>query len=462
MRVAVLGAGIAGLTAAHELARAGHAVTVYEAAAQAGGLASGFRDESWEWPLERFYHHVFTTDAAIRHLAEEIGYGHGLFYQRQVTAQWWNGRAHPVQGGLESMGLGVGPLKLRVAVPDIVATGLSVVAFPAMPLVHRLRMGAVSAYLKYLVRDWRPLERTTAADWTRRWMGKTVADAFVHPLLEGKFGPHAEDVNMSWLWARLKARSFRLGYFQGGFQGFVDALVVHLKGRGVVVQLESPITGLQQLADGRWSITVSPGKPSSADVPAQVDAVVATGSPQLLSRLVPDLPSAYLDQVRRLRSLGAVVMTVALRRPLTKGIYWMNMPKGEFPFLALVEHTNFVDPGRYGGDHLIYCGDYLDPSHEYFSLSQDELLERFLPALKKVNPEFAPSWVRALWLHREVYAQPVVPVNHSGNIPPLSTPLKGLYWASMSQVYPWDRGTNYAVELGQRVAQEVCRRQDGG
>jgi protoporphyrinogen oxidase len=135
------------------------------------------------------------------------------------------------------------------------------------------------------------------------------------------------------------------------------------------------------------------------------------------------------------------------------------MPKDQFPFLALVEHTNFIEPAHYGGDHLIYCGDYLDPSHEYFRLTQDELLERFLPALKIVNPRFERAWVRAGWLHREPYAQPIVTVNHSRNIPPLATPLPGLYWASMSQVYPWDRGTNFAVELGQRVAREVIEYQ---
>jgi protoporphyrinogen oxidase len=131
------------------------------------------------------------------------------------------------------------------------------------------------------------------------------------------------------------------------------------------------------------------------------------------------------------------------------------MPKDQFPFLALVEHTNFIEPAHYGGDHLIYCGDYLDPGHEYFRLSEGELLDRFLPALKIVNSSFERTWVRAFWLHREPYAQPIVPIGHSRNIPPLATPLAGLFWASMSQVYPWDRGTNFAVELGRGVAREV-------
>jgi protoporphyrinogen oxidase len=151
------------------------------------------------------------------------------------------------------------------------------------------------------------------------------------------------------------------------------------------------------------------------------------------------------------------VLTIALTRPLTDNLYWVNMPKDQFPFLALVEHTNFIEPAHYGGDHLIYCGDYLDPAHEYFRLSEGELLDRFLPALRIVNPSFERGWVRKFWLHSEPYAQPIVPVGHSRNIPPLATPLPGLFWASMSQVYPWDRGTNFAVELGRDVAREVLK-----
>jgi protoporphyrinogen oxidase len=97
-------------------------------------------------------------------------------------------------------------------------------------------------------------------------------------------------------------------------------------------------------------------------------------------------------------------------------------------------------------------GDYLEPGHEYFQLSKDEILDRFLPALKKFNPNFERDWVRESWLFRTAYAQPVPLVNHSQNIPAIETPLRGVYFASMSQVYPWDRGTNFAVEIGRRAA----------
>jgi protoporphyrinogen oxidase len=427
MRVGIIGAGIAGLTAAHRLAQAGHRVSVYEAARQAGGLASGFRDERWNWPLERFYHHIFTTDHDIINLVNEIGFADRMFFRGPVSGQWWNGHAYALDGVLP------------------------ILRFPGMPFMDRLRFGMAGAYLKYATNNWQKLEQSTATEWTRRWAGPTVYNTIWRPMLEGKFGPYVDQVNMAWLWARLKTRSFKLGYFEGGFQALSDALAAHVQQQGVTVTLGTPVQALEQLPEGGWRIT------ASGRVPESFDAVLVTGAPRLLEKLAPQLPPSYLAQLKNLRSMGAVVMTLALTQPLTGGMYWINMLKSEFPFLSLVEHTNFIDRKHYGGDHLVYCGDYLEPSHDYFRMSKEELLERFLPALKRVNPRFEAAWVRDAWLHREPYAQPIVPVNHSRNVPPLATPLPGLFWASMSQVYPWDRGTNFAVELGQRVAREMLK-----
>lgn len=427
MKIAIVGAGIAGLAAAYDLAGQGHAVTVVEAASVAGGLAAGFRDARWDWPLERFYHHIFQTDAAIIKLSEEIGFSNQLFFRSAVTAQWWQGQPYALDGVLP------------------------VLRFPGIPFIDRVRFGAAIAYLKYVTTNWRGLERTTAARWTRRWMGAPAYQTLIRPLLEGKFGPHADEVNMAWLWSRFKARSFKLGYFAGGFQAFIDALQRAAEERRAQVLLRTPASAAHQLADGRWEL-LTPGR--SAEI---FDQLLVTGSPQLLARLAPQLPESYLGQLKQLHSMGAVVLTLALSQKLLDSVYWLMPPKSEFPFLALVEHTNFIEAEHYGGDRLVYCGDYLEPEHRYFQLSEDELLEEFLPALKRVNPAFERSWVRAHWLHREPYAQPIVPVNHSRNIPAIGTPLRNLYWASMSQVYPWDRGTNFAVELGRRAAAEMVQ-----
>ncbi len=425
MRVAIIGAGVAGMTAAYELAKARHQVDVYEASDRVGGLASGFRDARWEWPLERFYHHLFETDSAMRGLVAEIGYRDRLFFRQATTAHWWQGQLYPIDS----------PLNL--------------LRFPGLPPLDRLRLGVTIAYLKYVTNDWRSLEQFTAVEWMQKWGGRRGYAAILHPLLEGKFGPYTPHVNMAWLWARFRARSFRLGYFVGGFQSFAERLSAILqKTLGVTIRLQTFVQQIEPDPSG-WMISSNGGS-------EVYDRVIVTSSPRLLAKLVPQLPPDYLSEIRALHSLGAVVLVLALKQQLTRDFYWMQgMRKEEMPFLALVEHTNFISPEHYGGDHLIYCGDYLPPDHEFFRLSQDELLARMLPAVARFNPAFRPDWVRASWLHREPYAQPVVELNHSQRIPPLATPLHGLYWASMSQVYPWDRGTNFAVELGQRVAAHV-------
>ncbi len=280
-------------------------------------------------------------------------------------------------------------------------------------------------------------------------MGRRTYRVLWQPLLEGKFGPHYKEVNMAWFWARVKARTPRLGTFVGGFQAFMEALADEVRRRGAEIRLGTPLERIEPAEEGLRLIT--------RDAAETFDQGLVTTSPGLLARMTPSLPPQYLHGLRSLRAMGAVVMVLALRHRLSEqGVYWHNLPKAAgFPFLALVEHTNFIPPEHFGGEHIIYLGDYLDPDHEYFSLTQDELLARFLPSLTRFNPKFEPSWVRRSWLFRTPYAQPIPPVNHSRSIPPLKTPVPGLWFASMSQVYPWDRGTNFAVEVARRAAREM-------
>lgn len=422
MRVAIVGAGFAGLAAAYDLARAGHEVQLRDAAAAPGGLAAGFRDPAWSWSLEHFYHHLFTSDRAILDLARETGFASALVTRRPVTAQFYRGQAYALDG----------------VVP--------VLRFPGMPFVDRVRMGLAIAFLK-LTRDWRALENTTAADWIRRWMGEAAYQALWEPLLAGKFGHHAETVPMSWLWARLHKRSQRLLYFAGGFQAFVDHLAAAVRAAGAEVKLAAPVTGIQR-QEGGLTLDGPGGRET-------FDRIIVTTGPHLLARLAPDLPPPYLAALNRLPYLGAIVAVLALDRPLMERVYWLSMDKREFPFLACVEHTNFVDAVHYGGQRLVYVGDYLEPGHRYFDLTDEELLDEWLPALEAINPAFDRSWVQRTWVHRASYAQPVVSLGFSVHIPEIRTPIPGLYLASMSQVYPWDRGTNFAVEIGRRAARLV-------
>lgn len=452
MKVAIVGAGAGGLSAAYDLSRAGCDVTVLEASDHAGGLASGFKIPRWDWSVERYYHHWFASDRHILALVDELGWSDRAFFPWPITGAYHEGRFYPLDGPL-SLILPRLPWLDRLPGAGTLSRGLHVLRFPGLTWGDKLRFGMASIYL-LLSRDWHGFEKVTAHDWLRRWMGPHGYEVLWEPLLVGKFGPYYKEVNMAWFWARVKARTPRLGTFEGGFQAFMDEFAATLDSMGVTFRYRTPVERISPSPGGGVTLAMSSG-------PLTVDHCLVTTSPSLLATLAPDLPDNYLHQLLSMDSLGAVVLVVALTRRLSEsGIYWHNLPKSAgFPFLALVEHTNFLSPEFFGGDHIVYCGDYLKPDHEYFSLSKDELLARFEPALARVNPEFSPDWIREAWLFRTPYAQPVPPVNHSLAIPDLNTPIAGLWLASMSQVYPWDRGTNFAVEIGRRAARRILSSQ---
>jgi len=266
----------------------------------------------------------------------------------------------------------------------------SAILYPGLGYgINKIRFGLVGLYLR-MTKNWQPMEKTTVGEWMRKYAGEKVYREMWEPMVIGKFSEkYASQVNMAWMWARLHARTTKLATYIGGFQAFVDEFAAILVGMGVNFSYSTRVSRIEHQPDDSLVVRHETGS-------ATFDRVLVTISPAQLAKMAPQLPEGYLKGLLELKSMGAVVMVLALKQQLSReGYYWYNLPKtAGFPFLALVEHTNFLPAERFGGDHLVYCGDYLEPAHEYFQLSKEELLQRFLPSFKRINPDFSPDWIK--------------------------------------------------------------------
>lgn len=429
MRIAVIGAGPAGLAATRHLLtrmRPRPAVCILDGAGAPGGLASGFKGESdWSWPLERFYHHLFTNDDCILELTREAGLSHLLQEHAPVTSFRYEQANYRLDG----------PLHL--------------LSFPHLSPLARLRTGLAMAYLRWHPRPpWLTFDRTTAHAWLQRYAGRAAYDVLWRPLLAAKFGSFYKEVSMAWFAARIIKRTARLLYLKGGFQAWADGLLQANLDLGAEAKLK---TSVKEVRRESGSLIVRAGAAETSH-----DAVLFTGQPRQLCSLCPQLPSSYREKAEAERFLGAAVLTLATDRSLTGGHYWVSIPDyAQLPFLVLVEHTAMIDPRYYGGRRIHYLGTYVEPGHRFLVADAAEVTEEILEGLRKFDPLFRSDEVQGAWLHRTGYAQPVPVTGYGTRRLPLRTPLKGLYAATMSQVWPWDRGTNYAVEIGQEAAARV-------
>jgi protoporphyrinogen oxidase len=172
---------------------------------------------------------------------------------------------------------------------------------------------------------------------------------------------------------------------------------------------------------------------------------------QLAGHLLDD---GYKRRLEGIDYYAALCLLLELDRPLSP-YYWTNIADSDLPFLGLIEHTNFVEPERYDGRRFAYVANYLPRDHELLGLSMFEVVERYVPGLRKINPAFSRDWIVNSWMFQEPAAQPIVTLGYKDRIPPLQTGVPGLVLANTTQVYPEDRGTNYAVRIGEAAAREL-------
>ena len=434
MRVGIIGGGVAGLAAAYDLTAQGHYAEVFEVAPFLGGQASTFPVGGGQ--LERGYHHLFVSDTAITELIHELGLGQKLAWLESKVGLYHDGRIWDF------------------------ATPMDLLRFRPLSLWQRLRVGLWTLRLQRTA-DYSGFEDITARDWLSQHMGREAYEVLFEPLLRGKFGDHYDQVSMTWLWGKVRLRvasrgkalqKERLGYPMGSFGEVIDSLANRIVEQGGDVHTSARVSQvlIEDAAAIGLEVQVSDGGPEHR----YYDTVIATTPSYVFTRLVPPMPDDYQEMLTGVSYLSAVLLILELDRPLTSK-YWINIADDSMPFVGIIEHTNMIDKSLYGGRHIVYISNYPDRNSELYRMEPDQLLDLFAPHLRKLNPDFDLSWVQNYHHHRVDGAQPIIGRNYSQRIPPHRTPLKGLYLANTTQIFPEDRGTNYSIRMGRQVARMV-------
>jgi protoporphyrinogen oxidase len=428
-RVAIVGGGFTGLTAAWELLNAGCDVTIVEADDQVGGLAGGFAVSGTV--LEKFYHHWFNNDLEVTGLVEELGLSDNLIERRTRTGMYY-ARSF-----------------FRLSKP------MDLLKFTPLPFFDRVRLAAL-VFQARAVRDWRTLENKTAREWLLSLCGPTVYRVIWEPLMRGKFGDLADEISAVWLWNKLCLRGGSrdrsgnevLVYYRGGFTELANQFAAQLKARGAKIITLCSATGVVTDGGRVSGVTTAQG---TLDCDA---AIFTTALPITAQLLDAQLPAAETAALRRIRYLANVCLVLRLDRSLSD-LYWINVNDPSFPFVGVIEHTNFEPTSTYDGEHIVYLSRYLPSTDRTYAMSEREYLEFALPYIKRMFPAFEEAWIKHSHVWRAEYAQPVVERRYSSLIPDVRTSLDGAYIATMAQIYPEDRGTNYAIRSGREIGRLV-------
>lgn len=425
--VVIVGAGFTGLTAAYVLSKQGKRVHVVEADDTPGGLAGTFNFSDGV-KVEKFYHHWFNNDVYVPELVKELGLDGDVILLPTRTGVYFNGRIWKL------------------------STPLDLLRFKALTLIDRIRLGLLVFQVRR-IKDWKTIEHLSIREWLEPLCGKSVYKVVWEPLITAKFSVFAEAVNAVWMWKKLVLRGStrndkggeELAYFKGGFGRLAEKLVAAIRKNGGEVCFGRRVTGIE-----------ASGKQISALITDQGDIkgdkfLFTPAFPIIADILKNATDPQWTADLKRVKYLGNVCLVLRLKQSLSE-TYWLNVNDPGFPFVGVIEHTNFDSPENYKGTHIAYLSRYLAVEDPVWSYSDEEYFNFAMQHLKRMFPKMEQSWVVDYKVWRSEYAQPVTERNYSNYVPGNKTPFDNGFISTMAHIYPEDRGTNYAIREGRNIS----------
>lgn len=429
----IIGAGFSGLTLGLKLAEAGKSVIIIEGEQSVGGLASDFYLSNGK-RLERFYHHWFRHDTDITRLISDLGLlkdvkeypsNTGMYFNKKV----WN-----------------------------LSSPVDLLRFEAISLFDRIRLG-IAILLVRRVKNWEKIESKSIREWLEPLCGSHVYQIVWEPLVTAKFSIFSEEVSAAWMWKKLVLRGSTrrkngtesLLYIDGGFGKLAEAIAERITLLGGQIFCGEKVIGVRTSGNLVVEVLLESQKRYAPK------HVVFTGAPSELQKVMDENQFAeWSASLMSVDYLANICLVLLLDRSLSE-TYWLNVNDPGFPFVGVIEHTNLVSESQYGNLHVVYLSRYIAQDDPDYSLLDKQYFSNSVASLKQMFPDFSEQWIKEHYIWRTPFAQPITTKNYSQFMPQVKTPFINLYLNSMAQIYPEDRGTNYAVRNAVLLAKTLVQ-----
>lgn len=427
--VGIVGGGMMGLTTAWHLARAGVPVTVCEAEAEAGGL-SGSTELLPGIRWDRYYHVILSTDDALLGLLDQIGLTPDVRFRETQTGFYTDGKLHSLSNTLDFL------------------------KFEPIGLLDKLRLGLGILYSSR-IRDGRRLERQQAGRWLTHVFGKRNHDKLWAPLLRAKLGAAHEQASAAFIWAiinryygtrRSASKKELMGYVRGGYHTILGQLCRRIEEKGGRILTGDAVDEIRPAPGGGFDLAMRSGARLA------FDRVVATVPSPELVRLWPGMPDAFRSKLLEVSYLDLVCLSLLLDRSLSP-YYVTNVTDPELHFTGVIEATALISPVELNSHALVYLPRYLPPGDPFFAATDEEVKEAFLDGLRRIHPGLGERDIAAWAVHRARLVQPLQDLGYSEKIPPMRTPLQGLYLVNTTMIQDSTLNNNQVVGLAKRMAE---------